>query len=121
MRALFTEAARFQFPARRGGHPGRAQAGLSIIPDAAGHDIDRKAHAKYLDLGTVARAGQHLRHQRSGLRSHTSRDSFLPPVIHARVEAPTAGYRNNTVQSGTASSRGGSGSTFGGSSEALPG
>ena len=37
--------------ARRGGGPGRAQAELGIISEAADHDIDRKAHVKYLDRG----------------------------------------------------------------------
>jgi len=42
--------------ARRGGGPGRAQAELGAIPEAAGHDIDHKAHVKYLDLGAARAA-----------------------------------------------------------------
>jgi hypothetical protein len=42
--------------ARRGGGLGRAQAELGIIPEAAGHDIDRKAHLKYLHLGALRAA-----------------------------------------------------------------
>ena len=51
MRALSTEPARFQSlldveAALAGRRPNWA-----FIPEAAGHDIDRKAHVKYLDRG----------------------------------------------------------------------
>jgi len=51
VRALSTEPARFQSwldveAALAGRRPSWA-----FIPEAAGHDIDRKAHVKYLDRG----------------------------------------------------------------------
>jgi hypothetical protein len=33
------------------------RAGLALIPEAAGHEIVRKAHVKYLDLGAAGEAG----------------------------------------------------------------
>jgi hypothetical protein len=55
VRALSTEPARFQSwldveAALAGRRPSWA-----FIPEAAGHDIDRKAHVKYLDPGAVRR------------------------------------------------------------------
>jgi adenylosuccinate lyase len=56
VRALFTEAARFQSWLDVEAALALAQAELGIIPDAAAREIARKAHLKYLDLAAV-RAG----------------------------------------------------------------
>ena len=56
VRALFTEAARFQSWLDVEAALAEAQAELGIIPEAAAREIVRKAHLKYLDLGAV-RAG----------------------------------------------------------------
>src|SRR5262245_19773411 len=56
VRALFTEAARFQSWLDVEAALAQAQAELGIIPDAAAREITRKAHVSYLDLGAV-RAG----------------------------------------------------------------
>src|SRR5262249_17697790 len=56
VRALFTEAARFQSWLDVEAALVQAQAELGIIPEAAAREITRKAHLKYLDLAAV-RAG----------------------------------------------------------------
>jgi adenylosuccinate lyase len=56
VRALFTEAARFQSWLDVEAALAQAQADLGIIPKAAAEEITRKAHLKYLDLAAV-RAG----------------------------------------------------------------
>src|SRR5262249_27968887 len=56
VRALFTEAARFQSWLDVEAALAQAQAELGIIPEAAAAEITRKAHLKYLDLAAV-RAG----------------------------------------------------------------
>src|SRR3989475_5102766 len=56
VRALFTEAARFQSWLDVEAALAQAQAELGIIPDAAAREITRKAQLKYLDLAAV-RAG----------------------------------------------------------------
>src|SRR5205809_5114563 len=56
VRALFTEAARFQSWLDVEAALARAQADLGIIPELAAREIIRKAHLEYLDLGAV-RAG----------------------------------------------------------------
>src|SRR5437879_613340 len=56
VRALFTEAARFQSWLDVEAALAQAQAELGIIPDGAAREIVRKAHLKYLDLAAV-RAG----------------------------------------------------------------
>jgi 3-carboxy-cis,cis-muconate cycloisomerase len=56
VRALFTEAARFQSWLDVEAALAEAQAELGIIPEAAAREIARKAHLKYLDLAAV-RAG----------------------------------------------------------------
>src|SRR2546422_5092201 len=57
VRALFTEAARFQSWLDVDAALAQAQAELGIIPDGAAREITRKAHLKYLDL-TAVRAGR---------------------------------------------------------------
>ncbi len=56
VRALFTEAARFQSWLDVEAALAQAQAELGIIPEGAAREITRKAHLKYLDLAAV-RAG----------------------------------------------------------------
>jgi adenylosuccinate lyase len=56
VRALFTEAARFQSWLDVEAALAQAQAELGIIPDGAAREITRKAHLSYLDLEAV-RAG----------------------------------------------------------------
>jgi adenylosuccinate lyase len=56
VRALFTEAARFQSWLDVEAALAQAQAELGVIPGAAAEEITRKAHLKYLDLAAV-RAG----------------------------------------------------------------
>src|SRR5438477_3131455 len=56
VRALFTEAARFQSWLDVEAALAQAQAELGIIPDGAAREITRKAHLSYLDLAAV-RAG----------------------------------------------------------------
>ena len=56
VRALFTEAARFQSWLDVEAALAQAQAELGIIPDAAAREIVSKAHLSYLDLVAV-RAG----------------------------------------------------------------
>jgi 3-carboxy-cis,cis-muconate cycloisomerase len=56
VRALFSEAARFQSWLDVEAALAQAQAELGIIPEAAAREITRKAHLKYLDLAAV-RAG----------------------------------------------------------------
>ena len=56
VRALFTEAARFQSWLDVEAALAQAQAELGIIPDSAAREITRKAHLKFLDLDRV-RAG----------------------------------------------------------------
>src|SRR6059036_1403489 len=56
VRALFTEAARFQSWLDVEAALAQAQAELGIIPESAAREIVRKAHLKYLDLAAV-RAG----------------------------------------------------------------
>jgi len=56
VRALFTEAARFQSWLDVEAALAQAQAELGIIPESAAREIVRKAHLSYLDLSTV-RAG----------------------------------------------------------------
>src|SRR2546429_7909104 len=56
VRALFTEAARFQSWLDVEAALAQVQAELGIIPEGAAREISRKAHLKYLDLGAV-RAG----------------------------------------------------------------
>jgi adenylosuccinate lyase len=56
VRALFTEAARFQAWLDVEAALAQAQAELGIIPEAAAREITRKAHLSYLDLDAV-RAG----------------------------------------------------------------
>src|SRR5881296_2099181 len=56
VRALFTEAARFQSWLDVEAALAQAQAELGIIPDGAAREIVRKAHLSYLDLAAV-RAG----------------------------------------------------------------
>jgi adenylosuccinate lyase len=56
VRALFTEAARFQSWLDVEAALAQAQAELGIIPESAAHEITRKAHLKHLDLAAV-RAG----------------------------------------------------------------
>src|SRR5262245_7372535 len=53
VRALFTEAARFQSWLDVEAALAQAQAELGIIPDAAAREITRKAHLSYLDLAAV--------------------------------------------------------------------
>jgi 3-carboxy-cis,cis-muconate cycloisomerase len=53
VRALFTEAARFQSWLDVEAALAQAQAELGIIPDHAAREITRKAHLKYLDLAAV--------------------------------------------------------------------
>src|SRR6476661_1772700 len=64
VRALFTEAARFQSWLDVEAALARAQAELGIIPDAAAREIVRKAHLSFLDLAAVreglARTGHPL-------------------------------------------------------------
>ena len=64
VRALFTEPARFQSWLDVEAALARAQAELGIIPEAAAHEIVRKAHLSYLDLAAVreglARTGHPL-------------------------------------------------------------
>ena len=56
VRALFSEAARFQSWLDVEAALAQAQAELGVIPEAAAREITRKAHLKYLDLAAV-RAG----------------------------------------------------------------
>src|SRR5256712_13455321 len=56
VRALFTEAARFQSWLDVEAALAQAQAELGIIPEGAAREITRKAHLSYLDLSAV-RAG----------------------------------------------------------------
>jgi adenylosuccinate lyase len=56
VRALFTEAARFQSWLDVEAALAQAQAELGIIPESAAREITRKAHLNYLDLAAV-RAG----------------------------------------------------------------
>ena len=56
VRALFTEAARFQSWLDVEAALAEAQAELGVIPAAAAREIVGKAHLKYLDL-TAVRAG----------------------------------------------------------------
>jgi 3-carboxy-cis,cis-muconate cycloisomerase len=56
VRALFSEAARFQSWLDVEAALAQAQAELGVIPGAAAREITRKAHLKYLDLAAV-RAG----------------------------------------------------------------
>src|SRR5438093_1259386 len=56
VRALFTEAARFQSWLDVEAALAQAQAELGVIPESAAREIVRKAHLKYLDLAAV-RAG----------------------------------------------------------------
>jgi adenylosuccinate lyase len=56
VRALFTEAARFQAWLDVEAALAQAQAELGIIPEAAAQEITRKAHLRYIDLAAV-RAG----------------------------------------------------------------
>jgi adenylosuccinate lyase len=56
VRALFTEAARFQSWLDVEAALAQAQAELGIIPESAAREITRKAHLKFLDLDRV-RAG----------------------------------------------------------------
>ena len=64
VRALFTEAARFQSWLDVEAALARAQAELGVIPAAAAGEIVRKAHLSFLDLGAVreglARTGHPL-------------------------------------------------------------
>src|SRR5215813_3721202 len=64
VRALFTEAARFQSWLDVEAALAQAQAELGIIPEAAAQEITRRAHLKYLDLAAVreglARTGHPL-------------------------------------------------------------
>ncbi|HKX05697.1 MAG TPA: adenylosuccinate lyase family protein [Methylomirabilota bacterium] len=64
VRALFTEAARFQSWLDVEAALARAQAELGIIPEAAAREIVRKAHLSFLDLAAVreglARTGHPL-------------------------------------------------------------
>src|SRR5688572_12756603 len=64
VRALFTEAARFQSWLDVEAALATAQAELRIIPEAAAREIVRKAHLSFLDLGAVkaglARTGHPL-------------------------------------------------------------
>src|SRR2546422_9693351 len=64
VRALFTEAARFQSWLDVEAALAQAQAELGIIPDGAAREITRKAHLSYLDLAAVreglARTGHPL-------------------------------------------------------------
>jgi 3-carboxy-cis,cis-muconate cycloisomerase len=64
VRALFTEAARFQSWLDVEAALATAQAELGIIPEAAAREIVRKAHLSFLDLGAVkaglARTGHPL-------------------------------------------------------------
>jgi adenylosuccinate lyase len=53
VRALFTEAARFQSWLDVEAALAEAEAELGIIPEAAAREIVRKAHLSYLDLGRV--------------------------------------------------------------------
>jgi 3-carboxy-cis,cis-muconate cycloisomerase len=53
VRALFTEAARFQSWLDVEAALAEAQAELGIIPESAAREIVRKAHLKYLDLAAV--------------------------------------------------------------------
>ena len=53
VRALFTEAARFQSWLDVEAALAQAQAELAIIPDHAAREITRKAHLTYLDLAAV--------------------------------------------------------------------
>src|SRR3989441_12561311 len=53
VRALFTEAARFQSWLDVEAALAQVQAELGIIPEGAAREISRKAHLKYLDLGAV--------------------------------------------------------------------
>ena len=51
MPVVFTEAARFQPSLDAEAALAGRKAELGLIPEAAGHDIDRKARVKYLDRG----------------------------------------------------------------------
>jgi 3-carboxy-cis,cis-muconate cycloisomerase len=53
VRALFTEAARFQSWLDVEAALAQAQAELGVIPEAAAREITRKAHLKHLDLAAV--------------------------------------------------------------------
>src|SRR5689334_24969702 len=53
VRALFTEAARFQSWLDVEAALARAQAELGIIPEAAAREIGRKARPQFLDLAAV--------------------------------------------------------------------
>src|SRR5206468_1869410 len=53
VRALFTEAARFQSWLDVEAARAQVQAELGIIPESAAREISRKAHLKHLDLGAV--------------------------------------------------------------------
>src|SRR5256886_14168506 len=53
VRALFTEAARFQSRLDVEAALAQVQAELGIIPESAAREISRKAHLKHLDLGAV--------------------------------------------------------------------
>ncbi len=53
VRALFTEAARFQSWLDVEAALAQVQAELGIIPESAAREISRKAHLKHLDLGAV--------------------------------------------------------------------
>src|SRR2546427_9579075 len=55
VRALFTEAARFQSWLDVEAALAQAQAELGIIPDATAREITRKAQLKYLDLSCALR------------------------------------------------------------------
>jgi adenylosuccinate lyase len=80
VRALSTEPARFQSwldveAALAGRRPSWA-----FIPEAAGHDIDRKAHVKYLDRGDRGLTDE---------RTHMARRMTVTPQICA---ASTVGF-----------------------------
>src|SRR5712692_9067574 len=60
VRALFTEAARFQSWLDVEAALALAQAELGVIPDGAAREIVRKAHLKYLDLACEGDAGGYV-------------------------------------------------------------
>ena len=62
IRALFTEAARYQAWLDVEAALALAQADLGIIPASAAEEITRKAHLSYLDLAAVRAGLAHTGH-----------------------------------------------------------
>ncbi len=103
VRALFTEAARFQSWLDVEAALAQAQAELGIIPDGAAREITRKAHLSYLDLEAVraglARTGHPLVQLAAILTTladlaERTKDVLLPGRTHGQHAVPaTFGFK----------------------------